>query len=576
LIGNGYISHAKGVRSNTMFVSGLFNGETTSPSHRAAIPASFAVTVTNSKTTGVLMDVQSGTYFRRGNVGSQAQYELRWYAHRTLRSLYVMELEVNVVEGDSVTLNLSQNTLSTTSDFKELSRKFVNNGKSESVCRITTIPETSDGPTSTVCVVADIIPSSFTVHKVDSGKTFTFISATRTSLDSEQVESAATEDYTSASLMAQQNTLYSSHVEGWNAVWESGIEIGGRPDVSTAVNASLYSILSSVRDDWPYGLAPGGLTNYYNGHSFWDTETWMYPPLMFLQPKISRSLIQYRFDRLEGARMKAKSYNPPWAGTMFPWESAFSGVETCPTFAATGLREDHISGDISLGVWQEWCMRKDINWLRTIGYPILQGVAGEVQCASHGILSGLPFYFTLDFWLSRSVYETDSNGVETAHIKDIIPPDEYVDHVDDSVYSNFVASQALRFAVQASTVLNATCDSCSKYQKLADDLVILFDPVKGIHPEYKNYPGDTVKQADVVLLHYPLGMEMDETVRRSDLEYYSERTDLHGPAMTWGMHSIGFLDLEDPISAGKYFNMSFQDNLHPPLQVWTETVSLKL
>ncbi len=66
---------------------------------------------------------------------------------------------------------------------------------------------------------------------------------------------------------------------------------------------------------------------------------------------------------------------------------------------------------------------------------------------------------------------------------------------------------------------------------------------------------------------------MEETVRRADLEYYSERTDHHGPAMTWGMHSIGFLDLGDHMNAAKYFNMSFQDNLHAPLQVWTETVS---
>lgn len=326
------------------------------------------------------MDVQSGTYFRRGSIEDKAWYELRWYAHRSIRSLYVMELDVHVLEGDSVTLTLSQNTLSSTADFKELSRQKVNNGKSESVCRVTTIPEIDNGPTTTVCVIADIIPSTITIKKADSGKTITFVSATRTSLDVdgvENVEIAATSEYNIASSMAQQNTLYSTHVDGWNAVWDSGIEVGGRPDVSTAVNASLYAILSSVRDDWPYGLAPGGLTNYYNGHSFWDTETWMYPPLMFLQPKLSRSLIQYRFDRLEGARMKAQSYSPPWAGTMFPWESAFSGVETCPTFAATGLREDHISGDISLGIWQEWCMRKDENWLRTIAYPILQGVAGR-------------------------------------------------------------------------------------------------------------------------------------------------------------------------------------------------------
>jgi trehalose/maltose hydrolase-like predicted phosphorylase len=235
---------------------------------------------------------------------------------------------------------------------------------------------------------------------------------------------------------------------------------------------------------------------------------------------------------------------------MFPWESAFSGVETCPTFAATGLREDHINGDIAIAIWQEWSMRQDKQWLKEIGYPMLMGIA--------------------DFWVSRSVY---LEGDNKAHILDIIPPDEYVDHVNDSVYSNFVAIKSLQYAVQASLVLNETCDKCENYKKLSEDIVILFDETLGIHPEYANYPGNTVKQADVVLLHYPLNLEMPEETQRADLEFYSTRTDTHGPAMTWGMHAIGFLDLGDHEQAAKYFNMSFQDNTHEPFHVWTETVS---
>jgi hypothetical protein len=61
----------------------------------------------------------------------------------------------------------------------------------------------------------------------------------------------------------------------------------------------------------------------------------------------------------------------------FPWESAFSGVETCPTFAATGLREDHISGDIAFAIWQYYKMTGDVEWLTTIGYPMLVGIAGK-------------------------------------------------------------------------------------------------------------------------------------------------------------------------------------------------------
>jgi hypothetical protein len=60
LIGNGYLAHAKGVRGDAMYVSGIFNGETTSPSHRARIPAELAVQIDGSTTTGCLLDVQDG------------------------------------------------------------------------------------------------------------------------------------------------------------------------------------------------------------------------------------------------------------------------------------------------------------------------------------------------------------------------------------------------------------------------------------------------------------------------------------------------------------------------------------
>ena len=179
-----------------------------------------------------------------------------------------------------------------------------------------------------------------------------------------------------------------------------------------------------------------------------------------------------------------------------------------------------------------------------------------------------------DFWISRSNYTTDENtGVVSAHIDNVIPPDEYVDHVNDSVCTNFVASKALNYAVEASQLLNLTCPKCPSYTKLANDLVILFDDTLGIHPEYLDYDGAVVKQADVVLLAYPLGMNMSLEARARDCEYYAVRTDPGGPAMTWGMFAINFLDLQNFTAASRYMNMSFQNNLHEPLQVWTETVS---
>ena len=66
---------------------------------------------------------------------------------------------------------------------------------------------------------------------------------------------------------------------------------------------------SSLRPSWIFGLSPGGLaTDGYDGHVFWDQETWMFPPLVLLHQDLARTCLAYRFERLQAAEDKAKKY----------------------------------------------------------------------------------------------------------------------------------------------------------------------------------------------------------------------------------------------------------------------------
>lgn len=42
--------------------------------------------------------------------------------------------------------------------------------------------------------------------------------------------------------------------------------------------------------------------------------------------------------------------------------------------------------------------------------------------------------------------------------------------------------------------------------------------------------------------------------------------------MTWGMHTIGFLDLKDEIEAAKYFQRSYSSYTREPFRVWSESM----
>ena len=90
------------------------------------------------------------------------------------------------------------------------------------------------------------------------------------------------------------------------------------------------------------GLSSDG----YNRHVFWDTEIWMYPPLLMLNQQMAKSCMDYRIDRIPQAQNRARMYG--YRGVMFPWESDDSGEEACPVWALTGTLEQHITADIAI------------------------------------------------------------------------------------------------------------------------------------------------------------------------------------------------------------------------------------
>jgi trehalose/maltose hydrolase-like predicted phosphorylase len=374
--------------------------------------------------------------------------------------------------------------------------------------------------------------------------TYYFITAIRTSLDSSNTPSDCLNDWQDA--MNNGGTLFSDHTQAWRDLWTPRIELSGDPYLAQVVNASFYYILSSVRADWPYALSPGGLaSNGYNGHVFWDCETWMYPSILLTRPDLANGgLLKYRLNHQAGAAMKAQSYNKGYQGLMFPWESAFTGQEVCPVSALTGQLEQHISGDISYAFKQYWDITHNSTWLSEV-YPLIYGIA--------------------QFWASR----VTSNQFGNYEILGVIPPDEYAVNVNNSVYTNAVAAMSLQFAVNAGILLNQTTPA--SWSNISKNMKIPLDSVNQFHLEYDTYTGQLIKQADVILLGYPLQYPMPDQLRFNDLSYYQARTDyLNGPAMTFAMETIAWLELGDSEWAAEKWAQSYA-NAQPPFLVWTET-----
>ena len=132
--------------------------------------------------------------------------------------------------------------------------------------------------------------------------------------------------------------MMDGHRKLWNELWEGDIMIEGDDEAQRAVRFALYNLYSNARKGSRLSISPFGLSAQgYNGHIFWDTEFWMYPPMLFMNQGIARTMMDYRTDRLEAACQRALSYG--YEGAMFPWESDDAGEESCPTWALTGAFE---------------------------------------------------------------------------------------------------------------------------------------------------------------------------------------------------------------------------------------------
>ena len=346
----------------------------------------------------------------------------------------------------------------------------------------------------------------------------------RSSNDAAHPVASATSDAVAATRLGFGGIL-AEHEAAWASLWRTDIEVAGSQSLQQAARAGLFYLLESTRAGSTWSLSPAGLSSAgYNGHVFWDAETWMYPALLATHPDIAAGVNRYRFDRLADAKRYAVSSG--YQGARYPWESATVGDEQTPVFANTptqlpggvfpdtGQFEQHITADIALAQWQYYLATGDLRWLATQGWPMLDAAAR--------------------FWASRAVPDP-AGGYDIDHV---MGPDEYHGDVANSAYTNVAAATTLQIATAAARLIGRSAGP--RWATTAQGLIrtVPFDPRRGIHLEYDGYAGDTVKQADVVMLQYPWGAAAADRVSAADLAFYAAHTDPNGPSMTDAVNAI--------------------------------------
>ncbi len=384
---------------------------------------------------------------------------------------------------------------------------------------------------------------------VTAGQTYTITKyvGVESSQDAPDPTSAAQAQATAAAASGW-NSLLSANDAAWAAMWKGRIDVLGNRTLATAVNASEFYLWSSTRAGVDWSVSPAGLSsNGYDGHIFWDAETWMFPSLLAQHPDLAAGMDAYRFQRLTQAEQHAAATG--YKGARFPWESAFDGTEQIPppvSVNSEGLYEQHITADIALAQWQYYLTTGDKGWLATQGWPVLSQAA--------------------TFWASRATLGSDGKY----HILGVTGPDEENPNVNDEVYTNLGAMRTLQDAVQAAQVVGIA--PAADWSTIAARLAVPVNGQLNIHPEFSGYGGQLVKQADVTMLQYPWAYPMSPKLASGDINYYVPRSDPGGPSMDDAINLIDTAALGTPgCSSYVYTERSYQPFIRDLFHQFSET-----
>jgi alpha,alpha-trehalase len=239
-------------------------------------------------------------------------------------------------------------------------------------------------------------------------------------------------------------TLRESNAVLWHHLWRRfDLEIdlrdadGGR--TASILRLHLFHLLVTASPrvmDLDVGVPARGLHGEaYRGHIFWD-ELFIFPTLDLRLPEITRSLLMYRYRRLDAARAAARTAG--FRGAMYPWQSGSNGREESQKLHLNprsgrwtpdeSRLQRHVNSAIAYNIWQYYETTGDSEFLSFYGAEMLLEIAR--------------------FWASSATYDQE---LERYAIRGVMGPDEfhtgYPDReepgLDNHAYTNVTASWVL-------------------------------------------------------------------------------------------------------------------------------------
>jgi len=231
--------------------------------------------------------------------------------------------------------------------------------------------------------------------------------------------------------------LLPAHEQAWARLWgRFGVELDADRQTQLVLNLHVFHLLQSLSEhtaSLDAGVPARGLHGEgYRGHVFWD-ELFVLPVLTAHLPWVSRSLLEYRWRRLDTARQSATKAG--LVGAMFPWQSGSDGREETPPelynersgrwMPDNSQRQRHVGLAVAFNAWAYYQGTGDVAWLAHRGADLIIEVAR--------------------FFAALATYDPHEDRF---HIEAVMGPDEYHDGypdapgqgLRDNAYTNVLAA----------------------------------------------------------------------------------------------------------------------------------------
>lgn len=262
--------------------------------------------------------------------------------------------------------------------------------------------------------------------------------------------------------------LLKAHEAEWQARWDkSDVKINGDEGAQQGIRFNLFQLFSTYYgNDYRLNISPKGFTGEkYGGATYWDTEAYCLPVYLGVaDPEISRNLLMYRYNQLDGAYINAQEQG--LKGALYPMVT-FNGIECHNEWEIT-FEEIHRNGDVAYAIYNYTNYTGDKSYVLHEGAKVLTEISR--------------------FWADRVHYSQRANKYM---LHGVTGPDEYDNNVNNDWYTNLLCQWTLKYTLEVLAEVDAevaadlavTEDEKRHWKSIVDNMYLPYDEERRIFPE---------------------------------------------------------------------------------------------